>query len=102
MGIVGGIIIGEASVQAGLTSNILIIVVAMSALATFTTPSYLMGTSLRIIRFPLIILAGLYGLIGLMFGLCFIIIHLLRLTTLGRPSLRSDEHTSEPHSLGHL
>jgi len=87
MGIVGGIIIGEASVQAGLTSNILIIVVAMSALATFTTPSYLMGTSLRIIRFPLIILAGLYGLIGLMFGLCFIIIHLLRLTTLGRPYL---------------
>src|SRR5690625_4785789 len=40
MGIVGGIIIGEASVQAGLTSNILIIVVAMSALATFTTPRY--------------------------------------------------------------
>src|SRR5690625_2120748 len=39
MGIVGGLIIGEASVQAGLTSNILIIVVAMSALATFTTPS---------------------------------------------------------------
>src|SRR5690625_707961 len=36
MGIVGGLIIGEASVQAGLTSNILIIVVAMSALATFT------------------------------------------------------------------
>ena len=87
MGIVGGLIIGEASVQAGLTSNILIIVVAMSALATFTTPSYLMGTSLRIIRFPLILLAGLYGLIGLMFGVSLIFIHLLRLTTLGRPYL---------------
>src|SRR5690625_1496934 len=108
MGIVGGLIIGEASVQAGLTSNILIIVVAMSALATFTTPSYLMGTSLRIIRFPLILLAGLYGLIGLMFGVSLIFIHLLRLTTLGRPYLaplypfRSEEHTSELQSRGHL
>lgn len=85
MGIVGGIVIGEAAVQAGLTSNILIIVVAMSALASFTTPSYLMGTSFRILRFPMILLAGLYGLIGVMFGICFLIIHLLTLTSLGRP-----------------
>lgn len=87
MGIVGGIVIGEAAVQAGLTSNILIIVVAMSALASFTTPSYSMGTSFRVLRFPMILLAGLYGLIGVMFGVCFIIIHLLKLTSLGRPYL---------------
>src|SRR5699024_3693661 len=43
MGIVGGIVIGDAAVQAGLTSNILIIVVAVSALASFTVPNYLMG-----------------------------------------------------------
>lgn len=87
MGIVGGIVVGEAAVQAGLTSNILIIVVAMSALATFTTPSYLMGTSFRIIRFPMILLAGLHGIIGIMFGFIFLMIHLLRLTSLGRPYL---------------
>lgn len=87
MGIVGGLVIGEAAVQAGLTSNILIIVVAMSALASFTAPSYLMGTSVRVIRFPLMLLAALWGLIGIMFGLCLIIIHLLRLTSLGRPYL---------------
>lgn len=87
MGIVGGIVIGQAAVAAGLTSNILIIVVAASTLASFTTPSYLMGTSFRILRFPLIISAGIYGLIGLMFGICFIIIHLLKLTSLGRPYL---------------
>lgn len=85
MGIVGGIVIGQAAVEAGLTSNILIIVVAMSALASFTTPSYLMGTSFRVLRFPMILLAGLYGLIGVMFGICFLIIHLLKLTSLGRP-----------------
>ena len=85
MGIVGGIVIGQAAVAAGLTSNILIIVVAMSALASFTTPSYLMGTSFRILRFPMILLAGLYGLIGVMFGICFLLIHLLKMASLGRP-----------------
>lgn len=87
MGIVGGIVIGQAAVEAGLTSNILIIVVAMSALASFTSPSYLLGSSVRIIRFPLMLLAGALGVFGIMFGLCFIIIHAIRLTSLGRPYL---------------
>jgi len=87
MGIVGGIVIGQAAVAAGLTSNILIIVVAMSALASFTTPSYVLGTTFRVLRFPLMILAGLYGLIGIMFGVCLLIIHLLRIKSLGRPYL---------------
>ncbi|WP_335870812.1 spore germination protein [Bacillus sp. 2205SS5-2] len=87
MGIVGGIVIGQAAVQAGFTSNILIIIIALSALGSFTSPSYLMGTAVRLIRFPLIILAGLWGGIGIMFAFCIIIIHLLRLTTLGRPYL---------------
>ncbi|WP_047982874.1 spore germination protein [Ornithinibacillus californiensis] len=87
MGIVGGIVIGQAAVEAGLTSNILIIVVAMSALSSFTTPSYLFGTTIRLIRFPLIILAGFLGLAGIVFGVSFLLIHLLRLTSLGRPYL---------------
>lgn len=87
MGIVGGIVIGQAAVDAGLTSNVLIIIVAASALASFTTPNYLIGTSFRVIRFPLIILAGLYGLIGLIFGFCLLVIHLLTTESLGRPYL---------------
>ena len=71
MGIVGGIVIGQAAVQAGITSNILIIVVAMSALASFTSPSYLLGTTIRLIRFPFILLAGVLGIIGLMFGIVY-------------------------------
>lgn len=87
MGVVGGIVIGQAAVQAGITSNILIIVVATSALASFTSPSYLLGSAVRFIRFPLIILAAIFSLIGLMFGMCFLVIHLLRTTSLGRPYL---------------
>ncbi|PAV29814.1 spore germination protein [Virgibacillus profundi] len=87
IGIVGGVVIGTAAVQAGITSNILIIFITISALASFTAPSYLMGTSIRVLRFPMIILAGILGIIGIMFGICFMLIHLLKLTSLGRPYL---------------
>ncbi|WP_121604831.1 spore germination protein [Virgibacillus sp. Bac332] len=87
MGIVGGVVVGTAAVQAGLTSNILIIFITLSALASFTAPSYLMGTTIRVLRFPMIVLAGVLGIIGIMFGICFLIIHLLKLTSLGRPYL---------------
>lgn len=85
IGIVGGIVIGTAAVNAGFTSNILIIIVALAALASFTTPSYMMGNVIRVIRFPLILLAGVWGFYGIMLGFCFIMIHLLRQSSLGSP-----------------
>ncbi|GAA0470918.1 spore germination protein [Alkalibacillus silvisoli] len=85
MGIVGGIVVGQAVVQAGFTSNILIIIVALSALASFTAPSYLMGSAIRIIRFPLIIFAGLWGFIGIVASFAFIAIHLIKQRSLNRP-----------------
>ncbi|GGG06133.1 spore germination protein [Paenibacillus abyssi] len=83
IGIVGGIVIGQAAVQAGLTSNILIIAVASSAIASFVIPSYIMSASIRLIRFGLIVLAGNFGNWGLMFGIALIVIHLCGLTNLG-------------------
>jgi len=85
IGIVGGIVIGQAAVSAGLTSNILVIAVALSTIASFITPSYIMSTALRAIRFPLIILAGWWGMYGLFLGLLMIMIHFLRLSSLGAP-----------------
>lgn len=87
MGIVGGIVIGQATVEAGLTSNILIIIVAFSALGAFTAPIYEMGTALRIARFPFIILAGVWGLNGIIIGVCVMMVHLLKLTSLNKPYL---------------
>lgn len=78
IGIVGGIVIGQAAVQAGFTSNILIIIVALSALSSYTTPVYSMSNTIRILRFPMIILAGMLGFVGIMSGLSFLLIHLLR------------------------
>ncbi|GEL76939.1 spore germination protein [Tenuibacillus multivorans] len=87
MGIVGGIVVGQAIVQAGFTSNILIIIAALSALASFTIPSYLMSSAVRILRFPLIIMSGLWGFMGLFFCYAFLLIHLLKQQSMKRPYL---------------
>ncbi|WP_211746078.1 spore germination protein [Paenibacillus sp. Marseille-Q4541] len=87
MGIVGGIVIGQAAVQAGFTSNILIMLVAFAALGSFTTPNYMMGSSIRIIRFPMLIAAGMLGFVGIAFFTGFLLIHLLRMTSYGKPFL---------------
>ncbi|SDW76112.1 spore germination protein [Paenibacillus sp. CF384] len=85
LGIVGGIILGQAAVQAGLTSNILLIIVSLSALASFTTPIFKISNTIRFLRFPLIILASYWGGLGIVIGLMLITCHLLRLKSLGMP-----------------
>ncbi len=87
IGIVGGIVIGTASVEAGLTSNVLLIIVALAALASFTTPVYRMSNTIRIMRFPFLLFAQLWGLLGIVFCFCLLMGHLLQLTSLGRPFL---------------
>jgi len=82
IGIVGGIVIGQAAVQAGLTSNVLIIAVASSAIASFVIPSYVMSASIRLVRFGLIILAGVLGDLGIAMGIAYIVIHVSGLTSL--------------------
>ncbi|WP_410987267.1 spore germination protein [Bacillus shihchuchen] len=85
LGIVGGIVIGQASVQAGLTSNILLIIVALSALASFITPIYKMGNAVRLLRFPFLAFAEIGGLFGISLGFIFLFTHLFRLTSLRKP-----------------
>ncbi|HET7578343.1 MAG TPA: spore germination protein [Bacillales bacterium] len=87
LGIVGGIVIGQAVVAASLTSNVLLIIVALAALASFTTPFYKMSDTIRLLRFPFILCAAFWGGLGIVFCFSFFIIHLLRLTSLGRPYL---------------
>ncbi|MCD7036132.1 spore germination protein [Metabacillus sp. GX 13764] len=87
IGIVGGIVIGTASVDAGLTSNVLLIIVALAALASFSTPLYLVSNTIRFLRFPFLFFAEFYGLVGIVFCFNFLAVHLLRLTSLGRPYL---------------
>ncbi|MFC7320106.1 spore germination protein [Halobacillus campisalis] len=85
IGIVGGIVIGTAAVDAGLTSNVLLIIVALAALASFTTPVYQIGNTIRLIRFPFLIGAQMWGLVGVAMVMMFYIGHLIKLTSIGRP-----------------
>ncbi|WP_059172621.1 spore germination protein [Bacillus sp. FJAT-27445] len=85
LGIVGGIVIGQATVEAALTSNILLIIVALSALSSFTTPIYKMSNTVRILRFPFILLAAIWGGYGLVIGIVLLFGHLFRLKSLGSP-----------------
>lgn len=78
-GIVGALILGEAAVSANIVSPILIIVVAITAICSFVTPTYEMDFSVRLIRFIYIILAYMGGFLGIGLG---IFIQLIAMTSL--------------------
>ncbi|GAA3407465.1 spore germination protein [Paenibacillus hodogayensis] len=85
VGIVGGIVIGQAIVQAGLVSNIMVIVVAFTAIASFILPNYDMVAAVRLIRFVMMAAASLFGIVGIIVGLMTLIGHLIALESLGTP-----------------
>ncbi|PSK10373.1 spore germination protein [Brevibacillus porteri] len=85
IGIVGGIVVGQAAVQAGIVSNIMVIVVASTAIASFILPSYDMGTAVRLLRFPMMLIASLFGIIGIVIGFMTLLAHLVALESLGTP-----------------
>ncbi|MFI8708548.1 spore germination protein [Bacillus sp. NPDC077411] len=85
--IVGALVIGEAAVQAGLVSEIMVIVVAITGISSFMIPRYVQGTAFRMLRFPLMFAAGTLGLLGIMFGIIAISIHLCCLRSFGVPYL---------------
>lgn len=87
LGIVGGIVIGQASVEAALSSNVLLIIVALSALASFTTPIFKMANTIRLLRFPLVLLAAGWGGFGIIAGFTLMLGHLMRLKSFGTPYL---------------
>ena len=87
LSIVGVLVIGQAAVMAGFVSPITVVIIAMSTIGSFATPSYNAATAFRMLRFPLIILSGMFGLLGLSVGLMFIINHMLSLRSFGIPYL---------------
>ncbi|WP_420911271.1 spore germination protein [Lysinibacillus fusiformis] len=85
MGIVGGLIIGEAAVNAGIVSPIMVIVVALTAISSFTIPQYSAGISLRILRFVAMFFAALFGLYGVILFILLLFSHLVILKSFGVP-----------------
>ncbi|CAG7627720.1 Spore germination protein B1 [Paenibacillus solanacearum] len=82
---VGGLILGQAAQQAGLVSSIMIIISAAVAISNFVIPISPMSLAVRIAKYPLILLASLSGLVGIMLGLLTYTIVLSDLRSFGKP-----------------
>lgn len=85
--IVGALVIGEAAINAGIASPLMVIIVALTGIASFSLPQYNFAITLRILRFPLMLLAALLGGFGLMIGIILLWIHVVNLQPLGQPYL---------------
>ncbi|WP_041484005.1 spore germination protein [Desulfitobacterium metallireducens] len=87
IGIVGALVIGDAAVKASLVSPLMVIVIGITAVASYTIPAYDLGIAVRLIRFPLMLLAGTMGFYGVGVGLYAGLIHVLSIRSFGVPYL---------------
>ncbi|WVX82279.1 spore germination protein [Niallia oryzisoli] len=85
--IVGALVIGQAAAEAGLISNLMVIIVAITATANFVAPVYSLSAATRILRLILIPIAGFLGLYGVLLGLVVMVAHLASLRSFGVPYL---------------
>ncbi|XEC92692.1 spore germination protein [Paenibacillus tarimensis] len=85
--IVGALVIGEAAIDAGIASPIVVIIVALTGIASFAIPQYNIAIALRILRFPLMIAVTVLGGFGMMICFLLILLHLCKLRSLGQPYL---------------
>ncbi|AOL34466.1 spore germination protein [Geobacillus thermoleovorans] len=83
--IVGALVIGEVAINAGFVSSAMVIVVSLTAIASFATPSFAIAISARLIRFGLMFLAAMFGFYGIIMGLLVMILHLCSLRSFGMP-----------------
>lgn len=87
IGIVGGLIIGDAAVSANLVSPMAVVVVALSALSSFAIPNEEFASAFRVIKYGYILLGGTLGMFGIVIGCYLFLGHLSGLTSFQIPYL---------------
>ena len=87
IGIVGGLIVGQAAVEANLVSPIVVVVVAVTALCSLAIPNQEFSAPFRMLKFGFIFLGGTLGVFGILLGLYLVISHLAGLKSFGIPYL---------------
>lgn len=83
--IVGGLVIGQAAVEAGIVSNTMVIIVALTAISSFASPIYNLSVATRLLRFGLLVLGALSGFYGIMMGVICMASHMTALRSFGVP-----------------
>lgn len=87
IGIVGGLIIGDAAVSANLVSPMTVVVVAVSALSSLAIPNEEFSTAFRLLKYGFILLGGFAGCFGLVLGVFLLAGHLAGLESFRIPYL---------------
>lgn len=85
--ILGGLILGDAAVSAGIVSPIMIIVIAISSIAGLTFQSIELSNAIRSYKIFLLLLSTILGLNGFLIGTTILIYNLLTLKVFGIPYL---------------
>ncbi|HEY8892119.1 MAG TPA: spore germination protein [Clostridium sp.] len=85
LSLVGGIIIGDTAIQSKMVSPTTLLIVGVTVISTFLIPSYDMSLSIRILRFPMLMLTNIMGIFGIAIGWFLILVHLSSLDSLGVP-----------------
>jgi len=85
LGIVGGIIIGQAAVEAGLVSPIVVIIVSLTGLCSFSIPNIALVSGFRLVKYIIILFSSILGLFGFWVSALLILIHLVSLKSFGIP-----------------
>lgn len=85
--ILGGLILGDAAVSAGIMSPIMIIVIALSSIAGFVFTSIELVNAIRIYRIIFLILASLLGIYGIYLGAVYLLYKLITLSSFDKPYL---------------
>ena len=87
VGIVGGIIIGSAAVEAGLVSPAVVIISALTGICTFVIPNAAVVSGLRLSKYGVMLLSAVWGLFGFWLGMLLLLVHLAGLSSYGIPYL---------------
>lgn len=90
LGIVGGLILGQAAVSAKIVSPIMIIIIAITGIGSFATADYSLSWSFRILRLVFIVLASLMGFYGIAIGIFIYSLMLAKQKSFGIPFLSPD------------
>ncbi|UVI28876.1 spore germination protein [Paenibacillus spongiae] len=83
--IVGTLVIGQAAVEAGIVSAAMVIIVSITAIASYVIPTTNMSITIRMIRFLLMGLSASFGMYGMLIGIIAMVIHLCTLRSFGVP-----------------
>ncbi|MCM3749181.1 spore germination protein [Paenibacillus pasadenensis] len=84
---VGGVVLGQAIIQANIVSNLLVIIVAATAITNFIVIDYQMGLIQRLLKYFFCVGAGIAGLLGIVYILAAMIFYLSTLDSFGTPYL---------------